>query len=352
MTKNFYILDEPDLPTYRNHRFFVEKFANGFSLYGFNVEVVSSVDKIKEGSIVMISNHGFETIRSLTSTLGGFKFFNKFKRKKVTSFTYRFIREISSLVDFRAWFVKFERPRYYLRATKVLEKVSKIKNIVVICWFYQNYVDLLEDLGIQYILTGEHYYAEPYYELNKRLYEIYKTNDRALPIKFSASVDPEKVGENCVNRAITLCYIGSRSYKPEYYRLFDKHRDCRIVPTPPYIAEEERINIYRNSMISLGLHSPENIRNNCVGERVFESLAYGALCLTDNPIATKVTNGISVLIKDRDHLMQLVEHYVNNEEERLALREKGFKFIRSQGTYKHMAREFINLAKKLYDYEL
>jgi hypothetical protein len=324
MTKNFYILDEPDLPTPRNHRFFVEKFAEGFSFYGLNVEVVSSVDKIKEGSIVMISNHGFEIMRGLnTWRLGSFKFSNEFKRKKVMNFTHRFMQEISSRADFAHGLSKFERARNYLRATKVLEKLSKIRNIVVICWFYQDHVNLLEDLGIQYILTGEHFYAEPCDESHKRVYKLYKANNKALPIKFSASVDPEKVGENCVNRAIRVCYIGSRSYKPEYYRLFDKNRDCRIVPTPPYITEEERINIYRDAMISLGLHSPENIRNNCVGERVFESLAYGALCLTDNPIATKVTNGISMLIKDQDHLMQLVEHYVNNEEERLALREKG-----------------------------
>lgn len=100
-------------------------------------------------------------------------------------------------------------------------------------------------------------------------------------------------------------------------------------------------------MISLGLHSPENIENNVVVERVFESLAYGALCFSDNPTAAKITDGIVKFIEDRDHLVQLVEYYVNNEQERLNLREKGFEFIKTQGTYKHVAREFIDLANKI-----
>jgi hypothetical protein len=346
MTKIFYILDDPDLPTFYNHRYFVEKFASGFALNGFRVEVAKSVAEIKENSMVMISKHAFV----VDDIFGPFRIpkesrIRKLSKERITGFIGNLISNPRLLRYYLS-----SSPNNYQRAVNVLKKLSKIKNIVVICWHYHSRIDLLDKLGINYILTGVYYYDEPITPAGKEWHRIYKTNEKALPIKFATAVDPDKVGENCYNRAIKVCYIGNRSYGLEYYKLFINRPDCRIILTPPYIPEEEKTNIYRNSMISLGLLKP--IKTSIVTEKIFESLAYGALCFSNHRLAAEVTGGIVKFIKNRDHLLQLVERYVNNEEERLELRERGFKFIKDGRTYKHAAQKFIDLANKLYGFDL
>jgi hypothetical protein len=345
--KTFYILDEPDLPTPYNHRYFVEKFAGGFALNGFKVEVIKSVGAIKENSMVMIAKHGLTTNDIFALFKGISKKETHIKKPSKNGIAGLFGNLISN-----PRLLRFYLLNNYKRAVNVLKKLSKIQNIVVICWEYHDHIDLLDELGINYILTNYRFYSDPASSSSKKWYQIYKTEDKALATPFAAAVDPDKVGEDCLNRKIKVCYIGNRSYSPEYYRIFIKRQDCKIVPTPPYIPEKERMNIYRNSMISLGLQDPEHIKNGVVTERVFESLAYGALCFSDNPTAAKITNGIVKFIEDKEHLSELVEHYVNNEEERLDLREKGFEFIKTQGTYKHVAGGFIDLATKLYDFKV
>jgi hypothetical protein len=348
MTKFFYILDDPDLPTFYPDRYFVEKFASGFALNGFKVRVAKSVGKIKENSMVMIYKHGLlvKNIFSPLKTSKGESFIKKLRRERIVGFLGNLISNPGLL---RFYFRS--STRNYERAVNVLRKLSEIKGVVVICWTYFKYRDLLEELSMNYILSGPYYYDKPPVGAPmeaEEWYRICKTDKRALPIKFAAAADPDKIGENCCNRDIKVCYVGNRSYGPEYYELFINRPDCRIILTPPYIPEEERINIYRNSMISLGLHK----KTITVTERIFESLAYGALCFSNHRLAAEVTGGIVKFIKDRNHLLQLVEHYVNNEEERLELREKGFKFIKDGHTYKHEAQKFIDLANKLYGFDL
>lgn len=342
--KNFYILDDPNLPTFYNHRYFVEKFASGFALNGFRVKIAKSVADIKENSFVMISKHAFVADDIFKpKNISKNNYVRKISKERITGF---FGNLISNPRLLR--FYLSTSSNNYQRAVGVLKKLSKIKNIIVICWHYQNHIDLLDELGLNYILAGVYYYDKPTTTEGKEWYRIYKTNNKALPIKFAAAVDPNKVGENCYNNAIKVCYVGNRSYGTEYYGLFSKRSDCRIILTPPYIPEEKRIEIYRNSMISLGLQ--KQIKTSIVTERIFESLAYGALCFSNHGLATKATNGIVKFIKNQNHLLQLVEHYINNEEERLKLREKGFKFIRDGHTYKHEAQKFIDLANKLYGF--
>jgi uncharacterized protein YjiS (DUF1127 family) len=341
--KRFYILDDPDLPTFYNHRYFVEKFATGFALNGFKVEVANSVSEIKENSMVMISKHAFVIKDIFDSLMVSKKAISKSLVERAVGFIGNLIHNPRLLK-----FYLSKRTNTYQRAVNVLKKMSKIKNIVVICWHYQNQRDLLDELGLNYILTGVYYYDEPYTPDAKKWYHLYRTDEKALPIKFAAAVDPNKVGENCSNNIIKVSYVGNRLYGPEYYNLFIKDPACKIVLTPPYIPEKERIKIYKNSIISLGLQKP--VKTTIVTERIFESLAYGAICLSNHWLAEKATNGIVKFIKDKEHLIQLVENYVNNRDERLELREMGFKFIKEGHTYKHEAQKFIELANKLYGF--
>lgn len=329
--KTFYIFDNFFLPTPYNHRFFVEKFASGFKSHGFEVKVVNHVDEIKEDGFVMISNHPFYY------SLG-----NKGKHKSLVRNLFLGLEKFDPLKLLPAVARLFQR-----RTIGKLAAGIKGKDQVLIAWFWHNEEDFFNSLGVPVIFTGEYLYGMPEEDYHRNWHKFYHSRKNALPIKFSAKIDPSQVGEGCNNTAIAISYVGNRQYKPDWYRLFQTRHDCRIVPTLPYISEEERLNIYKNSQISLGLHSEDNIRSKVVVERIFEALAYGALCFTDNPNAVEATQGCAIFIKDKEQLLALVDEYLGGEGKRMALRQRGFEFIRNQGTNFHRAKEFIELKERI-----
>jgi len=141
---------------------------------------------------------------------------------------------------------------------------------------------------IPVILTGEYHSGEPT-PSHKAWYDYYHSHESALPIKFAADINPASVGTSLPNKDIPVSFVGNQTYKPDWQREYKNNPTCLIIGTPPYISEADRVDIYRRSKINLGLHSEENIINLVVVERVFEAIAYGAICLTDNPSALKET---------------------------------------------------------------
>jgi len=342
--KIFYILDDPDLPTFYPDRYFVEKFAEGFALNGFKIEIAKSVDDIKENSIVMLYKHGFDDYNLVTKALSGEGLLNKIKKHGLMAYIHKIIADPRLLRMFLS-----SDSKTHEKAAAALERLSKIKNLIVIGfrYYHPDCRKWLDDFGIKYIISGVHYYSGDTTQTGKDWMKLYQTDKKAMPIKFAAPVDPKKVGENCCNENIKVSYVGNGSYGIEYTDIFSKEPGCKIILTPPYISEEEKVNIYKNSMISLGLQ--KNLaKSTIVTERIFESLAYGALCFTNNKLAVKATNGIAVYVENPAHALGMMNYYVNNPRERLKLREKGFNFIKNGHTYKHEADKFIKLAQKLY----
>jgi hypothetical protein len=231
---------------------------------------------------------------------------------------------------------------------RVFKELSSCRDIVVIAWGTHYLADILEQLGIKYILTCDKYWNKPVGQFHLSWYECYNTNPKAKPMQFSANVEPTKVGVGCSNSEYLVSYIGNRSYSPHYYGIFTNNPRCKIIPTPPYISEDERLEIYKKSKIILGLSSKASIENANVTERMFEALAYGAICISDNPHAVVATNGCALYAKNKEHLLELVNFYDTHDHARLELRQRGFEFIRNNGTYYHRAKEFIELAQKLY----
>ena len=168
-------------------------------------------------------------------------------------------------------------------------------------------------------------------------------------IHFAAAVNPSQVGENCENDRYKVSYVGNRSYRPEWYSAFEGREDCRVHPSPPYVSSEaERLDIYRNSQVSLGLHAPANIANGVVVERVFEALAYGCVSVTDNPHAVLVTDGCAQLVTERDEMLELVDRINRDADLRATLRRKGLSYARAHGTYHSQAANMMMLSSQLF----
>jgi Glycosyl transferases group 1 len=329
VAKAFYILDHPLLPTPYNSRFFVEKFARGFSYRGYEVVVVKRLEDLCNPGFVMISDHDYSYSLPTDGPLS------------------RLLWPVKAAASSEAKVAATARMRAKRWVVKRLAARVEKADLTTIAWFWQDNATILEELGMPVIFTGEHFYGVPASAPHRAWQDFYRNRPDALPIRFSADIDPGAVGEGCGNDNFDVCFIGSRIYKPAWYGAFSGLPLTRIIPSPPYIPEEERIGIYRDSKLSLGLHSEGNIANHVVVERVFESLAHGAVCVTDNPTAVEVTGGVAVGAKTLDDMRSLVGSLLADDDRRADLRRRGFELIRRDGTYAHRADEFIALGARL-----
>ena len=328
MPPTFYILDHPLLPTPYNHRFFVEKFAEGFTHHGFEVRVVDRLDAIRSPGFVMISNHdcfqGWANgrLRRLLSGPGPLQ-----PGTRLTAPIGRRGRERV--------------------ARKLARRLRGLDGVVVIAWSWHPDSALLESLELPVIFAGESYWEEPQGEGQRQWRSFNKRHPNALPIEFAAAVDPKQIGEGCANEAIDCSFVGSAAYKPDWQRAFAAEPRNRIIGTPPYISEAERLEVLRNSKVLLGLHSDSNIANALPVERVYEGLAFGAVVISDNPAAVGATDGIARYAPSLEEARRLVDSVLSNERERMELRDRGLEFARHRGTYAHREAPFISLREKL-----
>ncbi len=198
--KTFYIFDHPLLPTPYNHRFFVEKFARGFLYHGFEVKVVKDIKDIDASGFVMISKHNFYH-----------HFGNGSKEKSLLKNVFIAIERL----DITGLFNKFCKHLQF-RTVKSLSGHLKGKDITLIAWFWDEEADFISGLGVPTIFTGEYFYGEPVSPRHKRWYEFYSSRNDALPIRFSADLDPKSVGSS-ENKKFSVSYVGNSSYKPDWY---------------------------------------------------------------------------------------------------------------------------------------
>ena len=337
MPKTFYIMDSFILPTGYNHMFMVQKIAKGFKYLGYYVKVANRISDIKEPGFVMLSDHPI--------------YYSFGSRHNASGNILRLIPGIIQIADRKLKFIKKISTKLQCMAYGKLLKQVKGRGIVIIAWnFADERMDYITKLGMPVIFTGDYYDTRPTSDYKARIYDMYKTRKDSLPLKFAADVWPEEVGQGCVNEKYKVSYVGDKTYGKEWMALFKNDQACHIVPTPPYITEEQKVDIYKNSKIILGVTNAVCKKDGQVPERIFEALAFGSICITDNPYAPKITDGAAIFVDEEDigELMKLVERFTTDEKARQEQREKGFKFARKKGNWASRMKEFVVLSEKLY----
>ena len=332
-------MDSFSLPTGYNHMFMAQKVARGFEYHGFRVKIVRRISEISSPGFVLICDHPV--------------YFSLGARNNKTGNIFRIIPGGIQRIDNKVHFIGVLSTALKHRAYRKLAYQIKDKDVVVIGWNVYKDKDFLESLKIPIIFTGEYYDKKPVLEYQRSWYDIYsdRMNKNCLPLKFAADIRPDEIGKGCKNDKYSVSYVGDKTYGIKYRSLFVNDPDCRIIPTPPYITEQEKIEIYKNSMIILGLTNKQSKIGGHVPERIFEALANGAICLTDSEPAVRQTEGCAVRFRNTRELRILVDKFKNNERKRLALRRKGFEYIKKHGTWASRALDFIKMANKLYKIE-
>lgn len=288
-------MNSPELPTPGTHRFTITKFASGFKYYGYEVSESKLLDGIIDGSIVILSNHGISN--------------NK-------------------------WALQYLADRF--------------PNCIYICWFFHKIYN--EIPFKKFILTGEHYHKEPICTIEQDIdgdhrndWKLQQTISNYIPLTFSSSLLPEQVGAFTRSHMINGCFIGTQ-YKPDWVEGLQNI----VYITGNNLPEEERVKLFLSSKIAFGFHTHPNVLNNVVVERVFEGMAYGCVVISDNPVASEITDGIVQIATNKSDFLKLYNELLNNPDRLKELQTKGYEWVKQKGLYVHTVKHFLDKIDNLY----
>jgi len=293
----FYIINTPSLPILGNFWHTVRKFTSGFSHLNFEIFVVnddSVFESINDSSnnFFFIGNHGLST--------------NQYP--------------------------------------ETIDKLKSFSNTIKIFWFFHDFFINNKDINLgKRILTGEHFLKEPSLPNHKKCYDFQKTIDYYHPLTFLSYIPIEKIGTFPRKEIWDAQFVGAY-YKTQWT---SKLQNCFIRNTAPEISENERINSFLSSYVSLGFSADDNIKNHVVTERVAEGLSLGNVILSDNPVATEWTDGVVEYVDNFDQLKERIYFYKHSDSAFHQKQQEGYKWSKTKGTYTHLAKSFIDLGQKL-----
>lgn len=283
--KRVYVLNSSALPVLGTLMYTFKKFLSGFSYYEYETHIVTDMEQIIDGSIVILSNHGMPQGMSYLNQLA-----------------------------------------------------ENLPNCIYICWFYHSYY---YDIPFKkFILTGENFRSEPQYT-HLEDWKLQLKINNYVPLTFACALYPNDIGKHHRNEILNGCFCGS-AYKPNW---ISGLVNIAYIPGACHgniVNEEDRIKLFLSSKIAFGFHSNDNILNNVVVERVFEGLAYGCVVISDSPAAHNITNGIVQYASNKEEFLQIYRALLRNRPLISELQCKGYEWVKNNGLYVHTAKQFID----------
>ncbi len=292
-----YIINTPSLPILGNFWHTVRKFSSGFSYLNFEIFIInddSIFDSLQDSSdnFFFIGNHGL----SLT------------------------------------------------QYPQTIEKLKAFPNTIKIFWFFHDFFIDNKDINLgKRILTGEHFLKQPLLPHHKKRYDFQRSIDYYHPLTFLSYIPINTIGTLKRKEIWDAQFVGAY-YKTEWTSQLS---NCFIRNTAPEISEEEIINSFLSSYVSLGFSADDNIKNNVVTERVAEGISFGNVVLSDNPVATEWTDGIVEYVSSFEDLKNKIQYYKDNKEAFFKKQKDGYNWSKEKGTYTHLAQQFIDKASKI-----
>ena len=219
-------------------------------------------------------------------------------------------------------------------------------NTIFILWFYHSVLDRIPFR--KWILTGEQYVNPPTLPEHSSLHAKALQIPNYWPLWLRANEDPARIGT--YERPVKPRYMGyfaGSGYKRDWVHGLPDivYHD---VGASGLLTAEQRRHLALQSLFAFGFHSPGNIANNHVTQRVFEGMAYGCVVLSDNPAAVKLTGGIVEYVGSREELIDRMAYFVWNPAAVSEKREAGYEWVRKHGTNRAAAKAFQEKAKELF----
>lgn len=152
------------------------------------------------------------------------------------------------------------------------------------------------------------------------------------PLLLRSNEDPNNIGRYERKSLRDYCYMGypycqhlvpSENFKGIYYATYDHSK---------YLNYEQRKYIYLTSIFSFGFQSDENVLNKHVSQRIYESLAYGCITLSNSNPASQQTDGIVVFVETKKEIEEIMNYFLKNPKKIIEKQKEGYDFIKRLGT--------------------
>lgn len=235
-----------------------------------------------------------------------------------------------------------------------------IKNI----FYFQNISNTIPEIACNDFLN-KNYNFDAYISFSKNISEILKekTNRPVLYLPFAADTEifyPRDkkseymfevayVGNDIKGTEATMKYIyPAVNFKfglfgnwqiPKYRFKFWKN----FKKLPPYKKEFEKLSkgkipqeelpyLYSSAKIILNCTAPDAKNWDIITLRTYEVLACGGFLISDEtPLALKELSNCIIFTKGGDDLIQKISFYLENEDERKKIAQKGYEYAKSKG---------------------
>lgn len=266
-------------------------------------------------------------------------------------FGYQFL-EITDPVDFAAipddgdsiLYISnhgFDRPEHIAE----LDLLSRFQKNFFIVWF--GAVDQISQKLKNWIGTGIYYYRQPE-SISLPFWEMQQTMLNYVPLIFGANVHPDelKIKSRFDNYIYDCNYIGSK-YNEAWSRKINKKLKCFIHYVPPYISEEQRLYSFEHSLCSLGWQAELNKANYIITERIFETMAFGCLLITDSEFIQEEIGGAAVYVTSAVDTIKKIKYFKNHLDEVERKIRLGYDYIKTKGSYYYTCKNFLDKIEQL-----
>lgn len=219
-------------------------------------------------------------------------------------------------------------------------------NTIFVLWCYHDVIDRIPFK--RWILCGEQYVDPPRLAGHASAYAKMVAIPNYHPLLLRANEAPDCVGTyERPEKPRYLGYFAGSGYKRDWVQGLPDvfYHD---VGSGGLLSYQQRREVALQSLFAFGFHSPENVANNHVTQRVFEGLAYGCVVLSDNPAAAKLTGGIVEYVGNREELVERMATFIWNSEAVAAKRLAGYEWVKKWGTNRAAAAAFQTLAANLW----
>ncbi len=301
----FIYLNTLTFPCIGTHLFHVRKLAQGFQQLGYlAVEVARDEDLdvlgLASEDLVYLSNHGASHQLSKMQTL-----------------------LLTRIAECGAW---------------------------PIFWYWHDYAAKLDLIfGSRWILTGEKFRSRTLAPSHQSANRVASARRNFVATPFASGVEAITSGMLDGQRPYDVGYVGA-PYKMAINAALKielgKRFRLRLTPPMSFLNESERLPFFLESTASFCWHSPSNIQNGVVTERVFEAMALGSVVVTDNPYALEATGGHAIFANNLPSALDSLTYIASNRSQIDELRESALDWVLKHGTYTEVAKRFVEFSKE------